>query len=72
MPYSSSIPAWDPTLNGGKGGLHAEKLEEVSYIFIFIDFILFVYVYISIEIRRQGRPARGETRGGDKDMDICI
>ena len=28
VPYSSSIPAWDPTLNGGSGGLHSEKLEE--------------------------------------------
>jgi len=30
VPYSSSIPAWDPTLNGGAGGLHEEKLSEVS------------------------------------------
>ena len=28
VPYSSSIPAWDPALNGGAGGLHAEKVEE--------------------------------------------
>jgi dihydroxy-acid dehydratase len=30
VPYSSSIPAWDPKLNGGKGGLHAEKVAEVA------------------------------------------
>ena len=30
VPYSSSIPAWDPALNGGEGGLHAEKLAEVD------------------------------------------
>ena len=28
VPYSSSIPAWDPALNGGAGGLHADKVEE--------------------------------------------
>jgi len=28
VPYSSSIPAWDPALAGGAGGLHAAKLEE--------------------------------------------
>jgi len=28
VPYSSSIPAWDPALNGGKGGIHAEKVDE--------------------------------------------
>jgi len=28
VPYSSSIPAWDPKLNNGEGGLHAEKIEE--------------------------------------------
>lgn len=28
VPYSSSIPAWDPTKNGGAGGLHEEKMEE--------------------------------------------
>lgn len=30
VPYSSSIPAWDPALNGGKGGLHQEKVAEVQ------------------------------------------
>lgn len=30
VPYSSSIPAWDPALNGGKGGLHSEKYDEVD------------------------------------------
>merc|ERR1712205_78716 len=30
VPYSSSIPAWDPLLNNGAGGLHIEKLEEVE------------------------------------------
>uniref|UniRef100_A0A7S3RTG6 dihydroxy-acid dehydratase n=1 Tax=Strombidinopsis acuminata TaxID=141414 RepID=A0A7S3RTG6_9SPIT len=30
VPYSSSIPAWDPALNGGKGGLHREKVDEVA------------------------------------------
>ena len=25
---NKGIPAWDPALNGGKGGLHAEKVEE--------------------------------------------
>ena len=29
VPYSSSIPAWDPAANGGKGGLHPEKVSEV-------------------------------------------
>ena len=28
VPYSSSIPAWEPSLNGGAGGLHPEKVEE--------------------------------------------
>jgi len=28
VPYSSSIPAWDPALNCGAGGLHADKVEE--------------------------------------------
>ena len=28
VPYSSSIPAWDPTLNGGAGGLHPDKVKE--------------------------------------------
>ena len=28
VPYSSSIPAWDPALNGGKGGLHELKIGE--------------------------------------------
>jgi len=28
VPYSSSIPAWDPALNGGAGGLHSEKVDE--------------------------------------------
>jgi len=28
VPYSSSIPAWDPALNDGAGGLHAEKIDE--------------------------------------------
>jgi len=28
VPYSSSIPAWDPAINGGAGGLHEEKVEE--------------------------------------------
>ena len=28
VPYSSSIPAWDPLLNGGAGGLHPEKIDE--------------------------------------------
>jgi len=28
VPYSSSIPAWDPAACGGEGGLHAEKLDE--------------------------------------------
>ena len=30
VPYSSSIPAWDPQANGGKGGLHPEKISEVE------------------------------------------
>jgi len=30
VPYSSSIPAWDPTLNGGAGGLHQEKVGELG------------------------------------------
>jgi dihydroxy-acid dehydratase len=30
VPYSSSIPAWDPALNGGAGGLHAEKQGEIE------------------------------------------
>jgi len=30
VPYSSSIPAWDPAANGGAGGLHPEKLAEVD------------------------------------------
>ena len=30
VPYSSSIPAWEPSANGGAGGLHAEKLAEVG------------------------------------------
>ena len=30
VPYSSSIPAWDPTLNDGEGGLHPEKADEVE------------------------------------------
>jgi len=30
VPYSSSIPAWDPAANGGAGGLHPEKLDEVE------------------------------------------
>ena len=30
VPYSSSIPAWDPTLNGGAGGLHPEKVGELG------------------------------------------
>ena len=29
VPYSSSIPAWDPKLNGGNGALHPEKVGEV-------------------------------------------
>merc|ERR1719506_2578782 len=28
VPYSSSIPAWDPAANGGAGGLHQEKVDE--------------------------------------------
>ena len=28
VPYSSSIPAWDPALNGGQGGLHPDKIDE--------------------------------------------
>jgi len=28
VPYSSSIPAWDPAANGGLGGLHPEKIDE--------------------------------------------
>jgi len=28
VPYSSSIPAWDPAANAGAGGLHPEKLDE--------------------------------------------
>ena len=28
VPYSSSIPAWDPAANGGAGGLHPEKIDE--------------------------------------------
>ena len=28
VPYSSSIPAWDPAANGGEGGLHPEKQAE--------------------------------------------
>ena len=28
VPYSSSIPAWDPAANGGAGGLHPEKVDE--------------------------------------------
>ena len=28
VPYSSSIPAWDPALNDGAGWLHAQKVEE--------------------------------------------
>ena len=30
VPYSSSIPAWDPKLNNGEGGLHPEKVDEVG------------------------------------------
>jgi len=30
VPYSTSIPAWDPAANGGAGGLHPEKLAEVD------------------------------------------
>ena len=30
VPYSSSIPAWDPKANGGAGGLHPEKIAEVE------------------------------------------
>jgi len=30
VPYSSSIPAWDPAANGGAGALHPEKLSEVE------------------------------------------
>jgi dihydroxy-acid dehydratase len=30
VPYSSSVPAWDPHANGGAGGLHPEKIEEVG------------------------------------------
>ena len=30
VPYSSSIPAWDPQANGGEGGLHPEKIDEVA------------------------------------------
>jgi hypothetical protein len=30
VPYSSSIPAWDPALEDGKGGLHDEKIEECN------------------------------------------
>ena len=30
VPYSSSIPAWEPSLNGGEGGLHQEKISEVE------------------------------------------
>jgi dihydroxy-acid dehydratase len=29
VPYGSSIPAWDPKLNHGEGGLHPEKVDEV-------------------------------------------
>ena len=29
VPYGSSIPAWDPRLNDGEGGLHPEKNDEV-------------------------------------------
>jgi len=28
VPYSSSIPAWDPAANGGAGGLHPSKIDE--------------------------------------------
>ena len=30
VPYSSSIPAWEPQANGGQGALHSEKLAEVE------------------------------------------
>jgi len=30
LPYSSSVPAWDPVLNGGKGGLHEDKVAECA------------------------------------------
>jgi dihydroxy-acid dehydratase len=30
VPYSSSIPAWDPAANGGAGGLHPAKVSEVE------------------------------------------
>jgi len=30
VPYSSSVPAWEPSANGGAGGLHAEKVAEVD------------------------------------------
>jgi len=30
VPYSSSIPAWEPSANGGAGGLHADKIAEVD------------------------------------------
>merc|ERR1719352_2193611 len=28
VPFSSSIPAWDPAANGGDGGLHPAKVDE--------------------------------------------
>ena len=30
LPYSSSVPAWDPAANGGAGGLHPEKIAECA------------------------------------------
>jgi len=30
VPYSSSIPAWEPSANGGSGGLHQDKVAEVD------------------------------------------
>ena len=31
LPNSSSVPAWDPALNGGKGGIHPGKAEECRH-----------------------------------------
>ena len=30
VPYSSSIPAWEPATNSGRGGLHPDKVSEVK------------------------------------------
>jgi dihydroxy-acid dehydratase len=30
VPYSSSLPAWDPHANGGEGGVHPDKLAEAD------------------------------------------